>query len=84
MIDCTRMFNSAFNIRGYRFVKAVPKVAHKPTGNTVDLMAALRASVKNEGAKAPASKPNAKAHVGGAQLGSRFPSWHGNRMKTRV
>jgi len=64
-------------------VKAVPKVAHKPTGNVVDLMAALRASIKNEGdAKAPTSKPNAKAHVGGTQLGSRFPGWRGNRMKT--
>jgi non-homologous end joining protein Ku len=65
-------------------VKAVPKVAHKPTGNVVDLTAALRASIKNEGANAPTSKPTGKAHVGGAQLGSRFPGWRGNRMKTSV
>jgi DNA end-binding protein Ku len=41
--------------------QAIPKIAQQRTDNVVDLMSALRASIKGSGAKASSGKPKAKA-----------------------
>jgi non-homologous end joining protein Ku len=50
-------------VKGYKVDRqGFARVAHKPAGNVVDLMSALRASLKDEGGRKPApNRPKAKA-----------------------